>query len=75
MSVGGYSTSCISILLLILIARKGAVNDAVAQRSGWHSCVMAKEGKHTERTVHKWYNKQPDNTVVLICREGVENLS
>ena len=46
MSVGGYSTSCISILLLILIARKGAVNDAVAQRSGWHSCVMAKEGKH-----------------------------
>ena len=50
------------------------MNDAVAQRSGWHSCVMAKGGKHTERTVHKWY-KQPYNKVVLICREGAGNLS
>ena len=74
---GGDSTSSISVLLLILIllAREGAVNDAVGQRSGSHSCVMAKGGKHKERTVHKWYNKQPDNKVVLIYREGVEKLS
>ena len=75
MSVGGvqylvYLNSTIDII------SAGRCSERCRRSKVWLAILcMAKGGKHTERTVHKWYNKQPDSKVVLICREGVENLS